>query len=122
MPREHNINLEIHPMSRRTWKEWLQSSLVRRSVKAKPRKTDRTPRLEQLAERITPAINATFSAGILTVTGDNLDNTIEISRDAGGKLLVNGGAVKIKGGHADGRQHQADFGIRPRWSRHDHAQ
>ncbi len=85
-------------MSRRTWKEWLQSSLGRRSVKAKPRKTDRTPRLEQLAERITPAINVTFSAGILTVTGDNLDNTIEISRDAGGKLLVNGGAVKIKGG------------------------
>ena len=32
------------------------------------------------------------------MTGDSLDNTIEISRDAGGKLLVNGGAVKIKGG------------------------
>jgi Ca2+-binding RTX toxin-like protein len=85
-------------MSRRTWKEWLLSSFARRSGKAKPRKTERTPRLELLAERITPAINASFSGGILTVKGDNQNNTIEISRNAAGSLLVNGGAVKIKGG------------------------
>jgi Ca2+-binding RTX toxin-like protein len=85
-------------MSRRTWIEWWKSPFARRAVKGKPRKTSRIPQLEVLAARITPAINATFTGGILTVTGDSLDNTIEISRDAGGKLLVNGGAVKIKGG------------------------
>jgi Ca2+-binding RTX toxin-like protein len=34
----------------------------------------------------------------LTVTGDNLDNTITLSRNAAGAILVNGGAVMIKGG------------------------
>jgi Ca2+-binding RTX toxin-like protein len=55
---------------------------------------------EQLGQRITPAVNAFFSAGVLTVTGDGADNTIEVSRDAAGKLLVNGGAVSIKRGTA----------------------
>ena len=36
--------------------------------------------------------------GTLSVFGDNLDNSIAISRDAAGKLLVNGGAVRIVGG------------------------
>jgi Ca2+-binding RTX toxin-like protein len=35
---------------------------------------------------------------VLTVLGDNADNTIEVSRNAGGDLMVNGGAVKIFGG------------------------
>src|SRR5205823_1664958 len=30
--------------------------------------------------------------------GDNLDNTIDISRDAAGRILVNGGAVAVLGG------------------------
>ena len=38
--------------------------------------------------------------GILTVFGDNLDNTVQVSRDAAGKILVNGGAVPVLGGHA----------------------
>jgi len=46
------------------------------------------------------ATTATFSAGSgqLTVIGDSLDNSITISRDAAGELLVNGGAVAVVGG------------------------
>ncbi|WP_284617704.1 calcium-binding protein [Aquabacterium humicola] len=44
------------------------------------------------------AVTATFSLGTLSVPGDSLDNTITISRDAAGKLLVNGGAVAVLGG------------------------
>src|SRR5215208_3703467 len=48
------------------------------------------------------AVTATFSptSGLLTVFGDNLDNTITTSRNAAGNLLVNGGAVAILGGTA----------------------
>jgi Ca2+-binding RTX toxin-like protein len=55
---------------------------------------------EQLGMRLTPAVNAFFipNAGVLTVTGDSQDNTIEVSRNAAGNLLVNGGAVNIMGG------------------------
>src|SRR4051794_2312149 len=44
------------------------------------------------------AVTAQFSAGTLSVTGDALDNNIAISRDAAGKILVNGGAVAVIGG------------------------
>src|SRR4051794_23302766 len=55
---------------------------------------------ERLDARVTPAVVATFSpgAGLLTVFGDALDNTMTISRDAAGKVLVNGGAVNVIGG------------------------
>jgi len=58
------------------------------------------PTLEPLGERILPAITATFlpNLGILTVLGDFLDNTIVLSRDAAGKILVNGGAIPIRSG------------------------
>src|SRR5262249_15512364 len=58
------------------------------------------PSLEWLAERIAPAVTASFlpGAGILTIFGDNLDNTITVSRDAAGTILVNGGAVGVQGG------------------------
>src|SRR5215469_12410397 len=48
------------------------------------------------------AIKASFSptAGLLSVFGDSLDDTIVISRDAAGQILVNGGAVPIVGGQA----------------------
>ena len=39
-----------------------------------------------------------IGAGLLVVFGDALDNTIAISRDAAGKILVNGGAVAVLGG------------------------
>src|SRR5215218_8149131 len=48
------------------------------------------------------AITASFNAGTgeLTVLGDDLDNTITISRNAAGAILINGGAVVIQGGAA----------------------
>jgi Ca2+-binding RTX toxin-like protein len=44
------------------------------------------------------AITSSFSNGILTEIGDSLDNTTVMSRDAAGKILVNGGAVTTVGG------------------------
>src|SRR5262245_59190181 len=46
------------------------------------------------------AVSSRFdpATGLLTATGDNLDNTITVSRDAGGSILINGGAVPIVGG------------------------
>jgi Ca2+-binding RTX toxin-like protein len=60
------------------------------------------PTFEPLDARILPAITATFSqlAGTLTVFGDAANNTIVVSRDAAGKILVNGGAVSVLGGTA----------------------
>lgn len=46
------------------------------------------------------AVVATFSNGTLSVNGDSLANTITVSRNAAGVLLVNGGAVTVKGGTA----------------------
>src|SRR5688500_16043615 len=55
---------------------------------------------ESLEPRSYFAVTATFAAGtgVLTVFGDNLDNTITVSRNAAGALLVNGGAVAVTGG------------------------
>src|SRR5262245_53515562 len=46
------------------------------------------------------AIKASFfpTAGLLSVFGDSLDDTIVMSRDAAGQILVNGGNVSITGG------------------------
>src|SRR5262245_17724313 len=46
------------------------------------------------------AVTANFlpAAELLSVFGDNLDNTIVFNRDAAGEILVNGGAVAILGG------------------------
>ncbi|WP_217283812.1 beta strand repeat-containing protein [Pseudaquabacterium terrae] len=44
------------------------------------------------------AVTGTFTNGVLSVIGDNLGNTITISRNAAGQLLINGGAVAITGG------------------------
>src|SRR5918992_4681609 len=44
------------------------------------------------------AVTSSFTNGTLTVFGDSLDNNIQISRDAAGKLLVNGGAVSVSRG------------------------
>jgi Ca2+-binding RTX toxin-like protein len=68
------------------------------SFPAKPKRF--IPEVESLCAREVPAVVATFlpGAGVLTVFGDSLNNTIEVSRNAAGALLVNGGAVQIKGG------------------------
>src|SRR5262245_5049842 len=46
------------------------------------------------------AVKASFfpTAGLLSVFGDSLDDTIVTSRDAAGQILVNGGNVSITGG------------------------
>jgi Ca2+-binding RTX toxin-like protein len=57
----------------------------------------------QILERTTiMAIKATFfpGAGLLSETGDDVDNTIVTSRDAAGQILVNGGTVPVSGGTA----------------------
>jgi Ca2+-binding RTX toxin-like protein len=56
-------------------------------------------RLDELNSRIVPAVTASFAAGagVLTVFGDAQGNTITVSRDAAGNILVNGGAVPIRG-------------------------
>jgi len=48
------------------------------------------------------AIKASFSPGaaLLSVFDDNFNNTIVVSRDAAGKILINGGAVPVTGGTA----------------------
>jgi Ca2+-binding RTX toxin-like protein len=48
------------------------------------------------------AVSSTFNPGngALTTTGDNLNNTITISRDATGSILINAGGVPIQGGAA----------------------
>src|SRR5215471_10171175 len=50
----------------------------------------------------TMAITASFSptAALLTEFGDSLNNTMTTSRDAAGRILVNGGAVPVLGGQA----------------------
>jgi Ca2+-binding RTX toxin-like protein len=44
------------------------------------------------------ATTATFSGGVLTVTGDAAANTITVSRDAAGRILVNNNAIAVVGG------------------------
>jgi Ca2+-binding RTX toxin-like protein len=46
------------------------------------------------------AVTASFnpSAGVLSVLGDGLDNNVEVSRNAAGNILINGGAVPVLGG------------------------
>jgi Ca2+-binding RTX toxin-like protein len=43
------------------------------------------------------SLSAAFANGILTVTGDDHDNTLIVSRDAAGTILVNGGTVPVTG-------------------------
>jgi Ca2+-binding RTX toxin-like protein len=90
-------------MSRRTWFQMFCARFSRtQAVQARKQKTSaakhRSMQVEQLGARLTPAVNAFLSGSVLTVLGDHLDNTIEISRNAAGQLLVNGGAVSVLGG------------------------
>jgi Ca2+-binding RTX toxin-like protein len=51
------------------------------------------------AAQTSPAVSASFILGVLTVVGDAQDNSIAISRDAAGRILVNGGSVAVKFGN-----------------------
>src|SRR5262249_33835813 len=55
-------------------------------------------RLEQLDERIVPAVQATFNSGTLLVQGDAANNNIVVKADADGNLQVTeqGQAVSIR--------------------------
>jgi Ca2+-binding RTX toxin-like protein len=44
------------------------------------------------------ATTASFTGGVLSVFGDSANNTITVSRDAAGRILVNGGAISVVGG------------------------
>ena len=46
----------------------------------------------------TLAATGSFANGVLTSLGDSLDNNLTVSRDAAGRLLLNGGAVAVAGG------------------------
>jgi len=84
-------------MSRRSWKQRFVQRLGLARRRAKPCGGPRGLAFETLDQRITPAVNAFFGGGVLTIIGDNLNNNIDVSRDAAGNLLVNGGAVSIRG-------------------------
>src|SRR5215213_651987 len=76
------------PNSRRTTRRLLASTVLAAGVMA------------ATAASANAATTASFDAGVLSVNGDSLNNTITISRDAAGKILVNGGAVAVVGGTA----------------------
>ena len=71
-----------------------------RSGRCQPNPSRFVPAFEPLDERILPAVTASFSAGtgIMSVPGEARDNTIVVSRDVSGQILVNGGAIAIQGG------------------------
>lgn len=79
-----------------------KSRPVARPGRKQPYQGRYLPALESLDERILLSTTALFSpsTGILNVFGDSRDNTIAVSRDAAGRLLVNGGAIGIQGGAA----------------------
>src|SRR4051812_3798132 len=60
----------------------------------------RALRVDALDARIVPAVTASFAArsSILSILGDAQDNAITISRDAAGRILINGGAITVRGG------------------------
>jgi Ca2+-binding RTX toxin-like protein len=79
-----------------------RSRPVARPRRSQPFQGRFVPALESLDERLLPAVTASLSAsaGILTVFGDAGNNSIVVSRNAAGRILVNGGAVAISGGTA----------------------
>ncbi|MFO0797605.1 MAG: calcium-binding protein [Gemmataceae bacterium] len=85
-------------MLRALFRAMLRGSARRSGRPSRPARF--VPAVHGLEAREVPAVVGTFTAGVLTVFGDNLDNTITVSRDAAGKVLVNGGAVAVVGGTA----------------------
>jgi Ca2+-binding RTX toxin-like protein len=62
--------------------------------------TNDIPAPKAAGDVTTNAVVASFGQGVLSVFGDNLDNTLAITRNAAGTILVNGGAVQVGGGTA----------------------
>jgi Ca2+-binding RTX toxin-like protein len=87
------------------WKRMFRGAHANRPGRRRPSRRIRLVELtslERLDCRVLPAVSAMFSAtqGALTVIGDAQDNIINVSRDAAGTILVNGGAVTVRGGMA----------------------
>jgi len=59
------------------------------------------------------------SNGFLSIFGDANKNSVIVSRDAAGRILINGGAVKILGGTATVAKHHQHPDVRPRRQRHN---
>src|SRR5262249_44360738 len=77
-----------------------RSRPLSRSGRKRPPQGRFVPRVEPLGDRLLPSVTASFASatGVLTVLGDNQANNIVVSRDAAGHILVNGGAVAVRGG------------------------
>src|SRR5690242_8783755 len=69
-----------------------KSGPVSRTGRKTPGRDRFVPAVEALAERVLPAVTAAFlpGAGALSIFGDAQDNRITVSRDAAGKILING--------------------------------
>src|SRR4051812_42683910 len=76
----------------------IQTSLARRRARKAAMNRAIENSFESLESRRLYSITAVSLGGLLTVLGDNNPNAITVSRDAAGKLLVNGGDVKVIGG------------------------
>jgi Ca2+-binding RTX toxin-like protein len=73
-----------------------------RPIRNKPSSRPFRPAMELLDERVLPTVTAAFNptSQVLSVFGDAAPNTIVVSRDAAGTILVNGGAIAVQGGTA----------------------
>src|SRR5262245_2718041 len=54
---------------------------------------------QESAAQVANSVSAVFipQSGILAVTGNNSDNALTVSRNAAGALLVNNGAIAVRG-------------------------
>ena len=73
------------------------------------------------AAQAAPGVSAVSAFGVLAVVGDAQDNTIVISRDAAGRILVNNGDVRVIGSTPTVANTTNDRGRRWRRQRHHHA-
>jgi Ca2+-binding RTX toxin-like protein len=80
--------------------KFLKKRSARRSVTRRRRPARFVSGFEPLEPRLMLAVTASFvpQAQTLMIMGDAANNTIEVSRDAAGTILVNGGAVAVLGG------------------------
>lgn len=69
---------------------------IRRARNERPR-GQMAAMIEPLDPRVMLSVTALFSGGTLRITGDDQNNVITLSRNAGGAVFVNGGAIAIQG-------------------------
>jgi Ca2+-binding RTX toxin-like protein len=82
------------------WSEFLKKCSASLSMIRREEAPRFVSGFESLEPRLLLSVSAVFvpQVGLLTALGDGQDDTIEISRDAAGNILVNDGAVTIAGG------------------------